>query len=206
MFFSFDHIFKLDTAQKEIYVIAAQPLVDSNYIVTLVVLEGYNGTILAYGQTSSGKTFTMQGILQNRELEGIIPRMINHVFTYVSNSPDEIEYLIKVSIAEIYMEKIKDLLDPTRNNLKVREDKIKGVYIEDLSEHYVINDKEVLDLIQVGSDNRSVAYTNMNANSSRSHLVFQLSIQQINKIDASSKIGKLFLVDLAGSEKMTKTG
>lgn len=171
-----------------------------------MVLEGYNGTILAYGQTSSGKTYTMQGVLDNPQLEGIIPRMINHVFTHVSKSPDEIEYLIKVSIVEIYMEKVKDLLDPTRNNLKIRNDKIRGMFIEDLSEYYVINDSEVLDLIQTASENRSIAYTNSNANSSRSHLVFQLSIQQTNKIDASSKIGRLFLVDLAGSEKMAKTG
>ena len=171
-----------------------------------MVLEGYNGTILAYGQTSSGKTFTMLGVLENPELEGIIPRMINHVFTHVSKSHDDIDYMIKVSIVEIYMEKLKDLLDPERNNLKIKEDKIKGIYIKDLSEHCVINDREILDLIQIGTDNRSVANTNMNANSSRSHLVFQLSIQQINKVDASSKMGKLFLVDLAGSEKMTKTG
>jgi kinesin family protein 5 len=104
------------------------------------------------------------------------------------------------------MEKIKDLLDPTRNNLKVREDKMKGIYIGDLTEHYVINDKEVLDFIEQGSMNRSVACTNMNANSSRSHLVFILSIHQKNTNDLSSKVGKLYLVDLAGSEKMGKTG
>jgi kinesin family protein 5 len=104
------------------------------------------------------------------------------------------------------MEKIKDLLEPTKNNLKVREDKIKGLYIEDLSERYVINDKEVLELIEIGTANRAVAYTNMNSNSSRSHLVFILTIHQKNTNDLSSKLGKLYLVDLAGSEKMGKTG
>lgn len=172
-----------------------------------MVLEGYNGTILAYGQTSSGKTHTMMGKIGDPELMGIIPRMVNQVFTHFFNSNlDDIEFTVKVSIIEIYMEKIKDLLDPTRNNLKVREDKIKGIYIEDLTEHYVQNDKEVLDLIETGTQNRTVAYTHMNAGSSRSHLVFILSIHQKNTANLSSKIGKLYLVDLAGSEKMAKTG
>lgn len=149
----------------------------------------------------------MQGIIDDPELEGIIPRMIKQVFTHIYETTDDhIEYTVKVSIIEIYMEKIKDLLEPTRNNLKVREDKIKGIYIEDLSERYVINDKEVLELIQIGAANRAVACTNMNANSSRSHLVFILTIHQKNLNDLSSKIGKLYLVDLAGSEKAAKTG
>ena len=148
----------------------------------------------------------MQGVLENPELEGIIPRMINHVFTHIFNSPDDKEFIVKVSMMEIYMEKIKDLLDPAKNNLKIREDKIKGIYIEDLTEQYVTNDKEVMDLIKLGTGNRAVAYTNMNATSSRSHLLFLLSIQQNNNIDLSSKVGKLSLVDLAGSEKMSKTG
>lgn len=172
-----------------------------------MVLEGYNGTILAYGQTSSGKTYTMQGNIEDNEYQGIIPRMIKQVFTHIYETTDDhIEYTVKVSIIEIYMEKIKDLLEPTKNNLKVREDKIKGLYIEDLSERYVINDKEVLELIEIGTSNRAVAYTNMNSNSSRSHLVFILTIHQKNTSDLSSKLGKLYLVDLAGSEKMGKTG
>ena len=149
----------------------------------------------------------MMGVMEDDTNQGIIPRINKQVFSIINNSnKSEIEYTVSVSMIEIYMEKIKDLLDPTRNNLKIRDDKIKGVYIEDLSEHYVINDRDVLNLIQIGSDNRSVAQTNMNASSSRSHLVFQLTIQQNNKADASSKIGKLFLVDLAGSEKMGKSG
>lgn len=149
----------------------------------------------------------MQGEIDNNECQGIIPRMIKQVFTHIYESVDNhLEYTVKVSIIEIYMEKIKDLLEPTKNNLKVREDKIKGIYIEDLSERYVLDDKEVLELIEFGTSNRSVAYTNMNSNSSRSHLVFILTIHQKNTSDLSSKLGKLYLVDLAGSEKMGKTG
>lgn len=148
----------------------------------------------------------MQGVLDNTEQEGIIPRMIHHVFNHIMNSANDIEYTVKVSMIEIYMEKIKDLIDISRVNLNVREDKAKGIYIEDLSEHYVISEEEVMELMKVGSDNRSVGTTNMNAHSSRSHSIFIMNIHQNNLKDLSAKTGKLFLVDLAGSEKISKTG
>jgi kinesin family protein 5 len=169
-------------------------------------LEGFNGTIFAYGQTSSGKTHTMQGVLGNPEREGIIPRMIRHVFNYMLNSSPDIEYTVKVSMIEIYMEKIKDLIDMDRYNLNVREDKAKGIYIEGLSEHYVASDDEVLELMEIGSENRSTAATNMNEHSSRSHSIFIMTIHQNNIKEFSAKTGKLYLVDLAGSEKISKTG
>jgi kinesin family protein 5 len=170
------------------------------------VLEGFNGTIFAYGQTSSGKTHTMQGVIDNPEQEGIIPRMIHQVFNHILNSASDIEYIVKVSMIEIYMEKIKDLIDVNRVNLNVREEKSKGIYIEDLSEHYVISEEEVIELMKVGSENRSVGTTNMNAHSSRSHSIFIMTIHQNNLKDLSAKTGKLYLVDLAGSEKISKTG
>jgi kinesin family protein 5 len=197
--FQLDRIFDTNSNQQEVYDHAAKPIIES-------VLEGFNGTIFAYGQTSSGKTHTMQGILNNIEREGIIPRMIRHVFNFIINSPPDIEYTVKVSMIEIYMEKIKDLIDLDRYNLNVREDKAKGIYIEGLSEHYMASEEEVLEIMRLGSDNRSVAATNMNEHSSRSHSIFIMTIHQHNLKDASAKTGKLYLVDLAGSEKISKTG
>lgn len=169
-------------------------------------MEGFNGTIFAYGQTASGKTHTMQGVIEDPEEEGIIPRMIHHVFNHIMNSTSDIEYIVKVSMIEIYMEKIKDLIDVSRVNLNVREDKSKGIYIEDLTEHYVISQEEVIELMKIGSDNRSVGTTNMNAHSSRSHSIVIMTVHQNHLKDLSAKTGKLYLVDLAGSEKISKTG
>ncbi len=171
--FTFDRIFDYNSTQQEVYEGAAKPLVDS-------VLEGFNGTIFAYGQTSSGKTHTMQGILENPEKEGIIPRMIRYVFNYILHAKEDIEFTVKVSMIEIYMEKIRDLIDVNRCNLNIRMDRVKGVYIEDLSEHYTGNEIEVLELMKIGSDNRAVAVTNMNEHSSRSHHIFQIKIHGQN--------------------------
>ncbi len=197
--FNFDRVFDPTSHQQEVYDFAARNIVES-------VLEGFNGTIFAYGQTSSGKTHTMQGVIDHPEKEGIIPRMIRHLFNFIVNSSSDTEYIVKVSMIEIYMEKIKDLIDPERTNLNVREDKAKGIYIEELSEHYVVSEDEVLDIMKLGSDNRSVAATNMNEHSSRSHSIFIMTIHQNNIKDLSAKTGKLYLVDLAGSEKISKTG
>jgi len=197
--FSFDHILDMNTRQIEVFNTSAKPILES-------VLEGFNGTILTYGQTSSGKTFTMEGISGNLDLEGIIPRTIKHVFEFIRDTTEDMEFTVKVSMVEIYMEKIKDLIEPTRNNLNIREDRVKGIYIEDLSEHYVACEEEVLELIKIGSDNRSVGETKMNAHSSRSHSIFIMTIYQNNLKQLTAKTGKLFLVDLAGSEKISKTG
>lgn len=198
--FHLDHVFKPTCTQAQVYNTAAKTIVES-------VLQGYNGTVLAYGQTSSGKTFTMTGAsLDNLELMGIIPRMVCNVFDFIATADESLEFTVKVSYCEIYMEKIKDLIDPSRKNLKVHEDKLKGVYIGDLSESYVSCDSEVYDLMKFGNENREVGYTDMNAGSSRSHAIFIVSIFQTNTKNLSSKVGKLYLVDLAGSEKVGKTG
>lgn len=123
----FDRVFDMNSNQKEVYDVAAKPIIDS-------VLEGFNGTIFAYGQTSSGKTHTMSGQIENVELQGVIPRMVRTVFNRIESASDTIEYSVKVSMIEIYMEKIRDLIDPSKDNLKVHEDKNKGVYIGELSE------------------------------------------------------------------------
>lgn len=197
--FSFDRVFDVNSTQQQVYLDSAKPIVDS-------VLEGFNGTIFAYGQTSSGKTHTMQGIIDDPEAEGIIPRMIRNVFSHIMNSSEDIEFTVKVSMIEIYMEKIRDLIDTNRTNLNIREDRAKGLYIEDLSEHYVGGEAEVLELMKVGSENRAIAATNMNEHSSRSHSIFIMTIHQNNVKDLVAKTGKLYLVDLAGSEKISKTG
>ena len=197
--FHFDHIFNVDSTQKEIYEYCAKDLVDS-------VLSGYNGTIFAYGQTASGKTYTMEGIIDDPEKEGIIPRMIKQVFKSIMLSNGDIEYMVKISIIEIYMEKIRDLLDLSKVNLNVRENKDKEIYIEDLSEHYVSTEEDVMELIRIGSENRTTNRTNMNEISSRSHSLVVMTIHQKNIKTLEAKSGKLYLVDLAGSEKISKTG
>lgn len=149
----------------------------------------------------------MQGpSIDDAELKGIIPRMINTVFEGVMKADENIEFLVKASYLEIYMEHIRDLLDVRRDNLKIREDKQKGIWVEGATEVYVSKEQDVLDIIRTGQSNRAIAFTKMNAESSRSHSIFVLNISQKNLKDGSSKSGKLYLVDLAGSEKVGKTG
>ena len=196
--FNFDRIFPPSSTQQDIYSFGVKGIIDS-------VLDGYNGTVLAYGQTSSGKTYTMQGEMSSENTMGIIPRMISHVFDFI-HEQDSTEFMIKVSMIEIYQERIRDLLDISRVNLPIREDTIKGIYVDGCSERYVGCPQDVLAALELGSNNRAQAATNMNEHSSRSHSIFILTINQTNKKEGFSKIGKLYLVDLAGSEKISKTG
>ena len=196
--FNFDRIFPPSSTQQDIYDFGVKGIIDS-------VLDGYNGTVLAYGQTSSGKTYTMQGEMEEQSKQGIIPRMISHVFKHIYKNEDT-DFMIKVSMIEIYQEKIRDLFDTSRVNLNIREDSIKGIYVDGTSERYVGSPSDVLALLEMGSANRAQAATNMNEHSSRSHSIFILTINQTNKKEGFSKIGKLYLVDLAGSEKISKTG
>ena len=147
----------------------------------------------------------MQGEMNNNHTEGIIPRVIKHVFNFI-HEKEETEFTIKVSMIEIYQEKIRDLLDISRVNLKIREDTIKGIYVDGCSERYVGCPGDVFAALELGINNRTQAATNMNEHSSRSHSIFILTINQNNKKEGFSKIGKLYLVDLAGSEKISKTG
>jgi kinesin family protein 5 len=146
----------MSSNQKDVYEITVKPIVD-------LVLDGYNGTILAYGQTSSGKTHTMLGEdLDNLEERGVIPRMVKGFFDKIADQPEDIEFSIKVSFLEIYNEKIKDLLDPKKNNLKIHETKQGGIYVKDMTETYVGNEDEVYSILKIGNDNRSIGSTNMN--------------------------------------------
>lgn len=198
--FTLDHVFPPDSSQQEVYEKAAKPTVEA-------VMQGFNGTVFAYGQTSSGKTFTMTGPdMGDSEMMGIIPRMVSTVFGQIESSDSKTEFQVKVGYCEIYLEKIKDLLDTGKVNLKVHEDRTRGVYIADLTEEYVSSGDEVHQLMRYGTSNREVGSTQMNAGSSRSHSIFILTVTQTSLSDFSSKTGKLYLVDLAGSEKVGKTG
>lgn len=197
--FTFDRVFPPNSTQEEIYDFSARHIVES-------VMQGFNGTVFAYGQTASGKTYTMTGEQTDPIRMGITPRMVTTVFDIIDNAPENFEFTVKVSFCEIYLEKISDLLDTGKENLKIRENKNKGVYIADLSETYVTGDFDVHELLRIGSSNRQVGESNMNAKSSRSHSLFALTVTQTNIDNFSSKIGKLYLVDLAGSEKVSKTG
>ena len=198
--FTFDRVFDVKTSQIDVYNSAAKPIIES-------VMDGFNGTVFAYGQTGSGKTFTMQGPnLEDLEMQGIVPRMVRTVFNRIDNSSENIEFTVKVSMMEIYMEKIRDLLDPTKSNMQIKVDKNKGIYVADLTERYIGSDQDVYDIMRIGNENRKVASTSMNDQSSRSHSIFVMTIHQTNLDDQVSKTGVLYLVDLAGSEKVGKTG
>eukprot|EP00747_Dinoflagellata_sp_TGD_P117080 gnl/TRDRNA2_/TRDRNA2_172530_c0_seq2.p1 gnl/TRDRNA2_/TRDRNA2_172530_c0~~gnl/TRDRNA2_/TRDRNA2_172530_c0_seq2.p1 ORF type:complete len:677 (-),score=177.21 gnl/TRDRNA2_/TRDRNA2_172530_c0_seq2:306-2336(-) len=198
--FNFDRVFRWDASQKEVYEYAAKPTIHA-------VLRGFNGTVFAYGQTSSGKTYTMEGPdIEDKVYQGVIPRMVWSIFDGIYHADEHIEFLVKVSIVEIYNERIRDLLDPQKDNMKIHEDKVRGVFIGEVTESYVGSEQEIFDAMRAGHYNRSMAVTNMNEHSSRSHLVFMLTIEQKNLHDRSVKVGKLYLVDLAGSEKVAKTG
>ncbi|OBZ83544.1 Kinesin heavy chain [Choanephora cucurbitarum] len=198
--FSFDKCFGSNTRQQEVFEYSIKSIVDD-------VVAGYNGTVFAYGQTGSGKTFTMMGSsIDDPENKGIIPRIIEQIFESIQMAPANMEFTVKVAYMEIYMERVKDLLVPANDNLPIHEDKVKGVYVKGIKEVYVADTNEVYDVMRIGGDNRVVAYTNMNAESSRSHSIVLVTITQKNLDTGAAKSGKLYLVDLAGSEKVGKTG
>ncbi|XP_016358336.1 kinesin family member 5Aa isoform X1 [Sinocyclocheilus anshuiensis] len=195
----FDRVFPTNTTQEQVYNTCAKQIVKD-------VLGGYNGTIFAYGQTSSGKTHTMEGNLHDTQQMGIIPRIAEDIFNHIFSMDENLEFHIKVSYFEIYMEKIRDLLDVTKTNLSVHEDKNRVPYVKGCTERFVSSPEEVMDVIDEGKSNRHVAVTNMNEHSSRSHSIFLINIKQEHVETEQKLCGKLYLVDLAGSEKVSKTG
>ena len=169
------------------------------------LLEGYNCTCFAYGQTGSGKTHTMEGSSSSEELWGIIPRIMKDIFGGIVDVDEEWEFLVHVSYIEIYLEKIRDLLDPSKTNLRVREDKTKGVWVDGCTEVLAQDSADMLRIMQKGGNSRAMASTRMNMDSSRSHAIFIIRLEQHHTVTASQKSGQLFLVDLAGSESVGKT-
>jgi kinesin family protein 5 len=190
----------MNSKQADVFDYSIRPTVDD-------ILNGYNGTVFAYGQTGAGKSYTMMGSDMDDEVgKGVIPRIIQQIFASILASPSNIEYTVRVSYMEIYMERIRDLLVPQNDNLPVHEEKNRGVYVKGLLEVYVSSEDEVYEVLRRGGSARAVSATNMNAESSRSHSIFVITVNQKNVETGSLKSGQLFLVDLAGSEKVGKTG
>uniref|UniRef100_A0A8K9XSD3 Kinesin-like protein n=1 Tax=Oncorhynchus mykiss TaxID=8022 RepID=A0A8K9XSD3_ONCMY len=182
----FDRVLPPNTAQEQVYDACAKQIVKD-------VLGGYNGTIFAYGQTSSGKTHTMEGKLHDPQLMGIIPRISHDIFDHIYSMDENLEFHIKV-------------FNLSKTNLAVHEDKNRVPYVKGCTERFVSSPEEVMDVIDEGKANRHVAVTNMNEHSSRSHSIFLINIKQENVETEKKLSGKLYLVDLAGSEKVSKTG
>ncbi|XP_075708096.1 kinesin heavy chain isoform X3 [Rhinoderma darwinii] len=197
--YAFDRVFPPNTTQEQVYHACAMQIVKD-------VLAGYNGTIFAYGQTASGKTHTMEGKLHDPQMMGIIPRIARDIFNHIYAMDENLEFHIKVSYFEIYLDKIRDLLDVSKTNLSVHEDKNRVPFVKGCTERFVSSPEEILDVIDEGKSNRHVAVTNMNEHSSRSHSIFLINIKQENVETELKLSGKLYLVDLAGSEKVSKTG
>uniref|UniRef100_A0A2R8MBJ6 Kinesin heavy chain n=1 Tax=Callithrix jacchus TaxID=9483 RepID=A0A2R8MBJ6_CALJA len=186
----FDRVFPPNTTQEQVYHACAMQIVKD-------VLAGYNGTIFAYGQTSSGKTHTMEGKLHDPQLMGIIPRIARDIFNHIYSMDENLEFHIKVTRARQLV---------TKTNLSVHEDKNRVPFVKGCTERFVSSPEEILDVIDEGKSNRHVAVTNMNEHSSRSHSIFLINIKQENMETEQKLSGKLYLVDLAGSEKVSKTG
>ncbi|XP_019201318.1 centromere-associated protein E isoform X6 [Oreochromis niloticus] len=203
--FSFDRVFAADETTSQLYNDIAKPLVVST-------VEGYNGTIFAYGQTSSGKTFTMMGTSRT---PGVIPQAVEDVFQTIKNFPKK-EFLLRVSYMEIYNETVTDLLVDSwkRKPLEVREQINKNIYVADLTEELVTSPAQVLAWIRKGEKNRHYGKTKMNQRSSRSHTIFRMILESRERSDPASGessdgaiiVSHLNLVDLAGSERASQTG
>lgn len=173
--------------------------------------DGYNVCIFAYGQTGAGKSYTMMGRECDGQ-EGIIPMLCKDLFQRIRDtSTGDLQYTVEVSYMEIYCERVRDLLNPkNKGNLKVREHPLLGPYVEDLSKLAVTNYEDIHDLIDEGNKARTVAATNMNETSSRSHAVFTIFFTQQRHDQmtdlTTEKVSKISLVDLAGSERADSTG
>lgn len=203
--FTFDGVYDASSKQRDLYDESVRPLVDS-------VLAGFNGTIFAYGQTGTGKTYTMQGAWMDPEKRGVIPNAFDHVFTHISRSQSDKQYLVRASYLEIYLEEIRDLLDPKHGStraLELRESPESGVYVRNLTSCVCKSIKEIEDVMNMGNQARAVGATDMNEHSSRSHALFLITVECSQPGPDGRKhirVGRLNLVDLAGSERQAKTG
>ncbi|KPP73024.1 hypothetical protein Z043_107927, partial [Scleropages formosus] len=203
--FAYDRVFGAEESTSQLYEEIAKPLVVST-------VKGYNGTIFAYGQTSSGKTFTMMG---NSCAPGVIPMAMEDVFQTIKNCPEK-EFLLRVSYMEIYNETVTDLLCDSwkRKPLEIREGNYKNVYVADLTEELVTSADQALAWIRKGEKNRHYGKTKMNQRSSRSHTIFRMILESRERSDLASGenvdgaiiVSHLNLVDLAGAERASQTG
>ncbi|CAF1935245.1 hypothetical protein Bca4012_074492 [Brassica carinata] len=190
--YAYDRVFGPTTTTRNVYDVAAHHVVNG-------AMEGINGTIFAYGVTSSGKTHTMHG---DQRSPGIIPLAVKDAFSIIQETPNR-EFLLRISYMEIYNEVVNDLLNPAGHNLRIREDK-QGTFVEGIKEEVVLSPAHALSLIAAGEEQRHVGSTNYNLLSSRSHTIFTLTIESSplgNKIKGEAvHLSQLNLVDLAGSE------
>uniref|UniRef100_A0A7I4FLL1 Kinesin motor domain-containing protein n=1 Tax=Physcomitrium patens TaxID=3218 RepID=A0A7I4FLL1_PHYPA len=204
--YSFDTIFGVSTTNAEIYEEHAKDLV-------LSAVSGFNGTVFAYGQTSSGKTYTMQGSATD---QGVTRLAIQDVFTSIDKIVDR-EFLVRVSYMEIYNEEINDLLAPDNRKLQIHESIERGIFVAGLREEIADSVEQVIAVLERGEAQRHLAETDMNVNSSRSHTIFRMVIESRDKSHDSTqdsdpsaqdavRVSALNLVDLAGSERISKTG
>ncbi|VDK74837.1 unnamed protein product [Litomosoides sigmodontis] len=208
--FAYDHCFNSSDPTLHNFVDQSEVFQRVGSAVLINAFAGYNACIFAYGQTGSGKSYTMMGTAEN---PGIIPRLSCSIFQKISElSSDCLSFKVEVSYLEIYNEKVRDLLDPkkTSKNLKVREHSVLGPMVDGLSVLAVSSFEQIASLIEEGNKSRTVAATNMNTESSRSHAVFNIRLTQA-LTDAENgftgeKMSKISLVDLAGSERAQKTG
>jgi hypothetical protein len=204
--FSFDYVHDSATKQRDVYERSAQPAVQS-------VLSGYNATVIAYGQTGTGKTYSMEGYnsATSDDNRGIIPRSIEEIFNYIGScrGNPNMRFLVRASYMQIYNEVISDLLKPLGKQLTVRHTKQRGVYIDGLSEWVVRSPGDVYGLMGRGTSLRATGSTKMSELSSRSHAMFIIIVEVMEGSEenpTSYKFGKLNIVDLAGSEKVRQTG
>jgi len=199
--FTFDGVYGIDSTTEAIYN-------DNGFDLVEGVLEGYNGTVFAYGQTGCGKSFSMQGITDPANQRGIIPRSFEHIFEAIDSS-ENMKYLVHASYLEIYNEDVRDLLgEDVKKKLDLKEHPDKGVYVHNISLHAVSNTAECEALMVRGWSSRATGATKMNAESSRSHSIFTINIEMLDTGATGNehiRKGKLNLVDLAGSERQSKT-
>ena len=203
--FAFDHIYGMEATEKFVYENTAKDLIDS-------VLQGYNATIFAYGQTGTGKTHTMEGFKYTPDSNnrGIIPRAADEVFRFIERCSDGRAFMVRASYLQIYKENVSDLfVNDSAPTLQIRENKQRGVYVDKLIERPVRSASDVYALLSQGSINRKTACTKLNDVSSRSHAVFIIIVEQMKQgADGGNeiRIGKMNFVDLAGSERVRITG
>jgi kinesin family protein 11 len=206
--YHFDRVYDADTSQERLYETAVAPMVDE-------VLQGFNCTVFAYGQTGTGKTHTMTGDMQNQNEAGVIPRAVGHIFRYLNGLGGVNEFTVKCSFLELYNEEITDLLaagdadSPKQPKVRIMEDPRAGVVMQGLEEPHVKTAADIFGLLETGNAKRRTAETLLNKQSSRSHSVFIVTVS-VREVLAEGeeviRVGKLYLVDLAGSENITRSG
>ena len=197
--FWYDKAYGMDSTQEQVFQETAMPIVES-------VVKGYNGTIFAYGQTGTGKTFTMEGDFETDINKGIIPRSFDLMFNII-NTTYNTNFLIQCSYLELYNEEVRDLLAKNhQQKLDIREDPETGFYVQDLSHWVVKAPKDMTELMLRGRELKVIKGHNMNERSSRSHCIFTIIVENSTKDETGEHIkkGKLNLVDLAGSERTSK--